>query len=113
MNLAVNSRIEQHNLARQIFHEVHIHPFFPSLCPVFADAMLSHTMQGIKANAEQFLSLYVHEVASNIQLEHITLLLIVLTLLSDVLLQSFDAIVSATASSWQEKARRQSLILMG
>lgn len=74
--------------------------------------MLSHTMQGIKADAEQFLTSDVHEIATDVQLQYIALLLIVLTLLTDVLLQSFDAIVRTAASSWQEKARRQSLILI-
>ena len=87
--------IEHHDLLSKPADEVDVNLVAPCLRGVAADAVVGHLTDGAGGDPEQTVTLYVHEVAPDVQVHGVAWDRPVLTLLPDVHGQTLDAVVSA------------------
>ena len=90
------SRVEQNDFTRKIFHEVHIHAHLPRFRTAAAATLPSHVSQTAQGNLKQQLAVDVHKISANVHFQDIARFAVVLAFLQDMVSQSVDAEMSAT-----------------
>ena len=94
--LAVSSRVLQDDYLRQPLHEGHVHTVCPAATAPLPHPVRRHAAQLAQCDAEQAAAVDVHEVATDVHLQYVARLRVVLALASYVALQAGDAVVRAT-----------------